>query len=384
MAIVQLVGIGQQNDIVPVNLANEYVEYEIDLVPKLNPSYQVRHNCDVLQIEYFHFTDENLTIEQFKNIIKNCSCELQINDSTICNYDFKILIELNTVKKIGNTFVIKAPDYLIKELVMIALQQSVVQLNFNLIHAFQNVSIVIKQTYRKNDDRRIFAKKPHKIMMQYLYKAGEIRGNQTNNIIKMNGANITKGFFVIGNINNIQQLSLQFNSCRRFTYNNVMLQNISHIISDNMFYISFEGGNNFETVTPESLKGSCNLSRIANVECNITLHDINISTYDIYWMSFNFLQYADGTATLTYDCSVPVYEQMEFVLEENINHIIKNVNCPISGKLIQNEYCICENCQNNYAFDTIIQWLSMDKKCPICNTNWTNFKKYKLHMEVAN
>ncbi len=97
-----------------------------------------------MQFEYFHFIDETLNMEEFKNIIKDCSCELEFGGILICKYDFNILIELNPIQQDRNTFIIKIPEFLVYEIAMIPLYDDQVLLNFNMNYSFQKIAIINK------------------------------------------------------------------------------------------------------------------------------------------------------------------------------------------------------------------------------------------------
>lgn len=403
MALLQLIANDGHLGNVSINLANDYIKYNI-IFKENEQSYNIPKNHingDIISLEYFYFMDNNLTMNEFKNIIKNCSCELRIGINKIQIFDFNILIELNPIQKIGNTFVIKIPNFLIPYLIVIALQYSEITLCFNLIHQFENISLLCKITYHEHKNRINYARNMHEIIIQNLYKSGEFIGNATDTIT-LHGKLLTKGLFVIGQINNIQNITICINKHIRLNYDSIILNSIAHIISDNMFYISFEGSKNYTSLSNESLIGALHLSRINEITMSITLEEINISKYEIYFISTNVMKYTGGYAINRYNDIYISSQQLRninkgentnrdkcywacyWASDINTNIELKNKICPLSKELIDNEYCICATCMNNFSYEMINEWLLIMKNntCPICRSIWTNFNKYLIKIKI--
>lgn len=296
MALLQVVANeGTIKGISIINKANEYIKYDIT-----SNIFNIPRKGDSISFEYLYFVDNKLTMEEFKKIIQNCHCTLMTCNTIIQVYDFKILIELNPIQKMGDTFIVKIPNYLVEEITIIAIQKSELTLCFNLIHQFEKISLLCKITYHTAENERCLISKMHERTNHHIYKSGEFTGKEINDKITLCGTLLTKGFFVIGQINNIQNLTLFLNGITRINYDSIVLKSIAHVISDNMFYISFEGSNNYTSISAESFVGALNLSRIDEKTMSLTLHEINICKYEIYFISWNFLNFNNGFAKNKY------------------------------------------------------------------------------------
>lgn len=401
MALLQLIATDEKNETLPMKYTNEYIEYNVDILD-LNAYHRVQIGCDILNLEYFYFRDNNLNLDQFKEIIKNCSCTLVLGGNIICNYDFRILIELNKIQHVRDTFIIKIPNYLIRDIIRISAIHSAVELCFNMTHQFQNISLVVKNTFHEHVERRRLQQNGHDILIQHLYKCCEISSNQINKRNLLVGDYPTKGMFIIGDINNIQNLTLRMNGHVRFCYSNAMLQTITHIVSDNMFYISFEGSNNYADMSDDGFIGSCNLSKFDNMYIEFIFYEINESKYDIYWINANKLKYSRGFAELAYEYPKliipinlvvpdepvkPINQSSSkytrnWMLVENKQQKMKNGYCPISEEVIVDKYCICTHCKNNFSFEMIYEWLNNNNECPLCRKTWTKFYVYQVNADT--
>lgn len=281
---------------IPYKKVCEYVYLHVD-----NNLIKINNRCDIINLKYFCFTDNRLNINEFKDIIRNRSCILNIGNCNIVTFDFNILIELNQIEKKNDTFMIKIPDYIINEIIVIMIQHHTINLIFNFTHDFQSIDIITKYNYYDTNIRRIYAQCIHEHIIQNIYHTVNITGEQLINEIILECDLLTKGFFVKGNLNNIKKIELRLNGLVRFNYNDVMLSYLGHVVSENMFYISFEGSNNYKDLTFDSYVESLNLLRINDVNLKLDLYEQNVSTYDIYFISMNILKYVSGMANVLYE-----------------------------------------------------------------------------------
>lgn len=298
---------GPVNNISPIRQVIEYVKDKVILKQgDLQPAIEIQRHSDIRNLEYFHFVDNNLNIEQFKNIIENCSCVLQIGGKFVCKYDFKILIELNPIQHVKNTFIIKIPNYLVKDIIMVALWRHIVELNFNLTHEFQEISVICKNIHPDEKEREILLSTNHEILIQQLDKGVYIAENTLGlkrlkyEITRLCGAQVTKGFFMFGKLDNIKKITFMLSGHDMFKYDFTMLKNIAHVVSENMFYISFEGSNNFANMDKESYIGSCVLMTNENIRIIFELFEPTESNYELYWLSANVLNYSNGLCECKY------------------------------------------------------------------------------------
>lgn len=285
---------------------NVTYQYETYHIPNelLTKTYIIPRNGDLVNLEYFHFTDANLTMNQFKDIIRHCSCKLYISSQEIVKYDFEILIELNQVRHVNDTFIVKIPQFLLKDIIFVSMTFYNATLAFNLTHQFSKICVVTKLTFQQCQENRIlFQQEQHK-MMQQLNKVGEIDDTNINQFVRIQGNNLTKGIFIIGDINNINKIQLFVGAHNiLFDYDYVTLHSLAHIISNNMFYLSFEGSNNYDNLSNNSLVGSINFNHHMLSLCTIKfdLVDSNKSSYKVYSLSAHIMHYMRGFGILEHE-----------------------------------------------------------------------------------
>lgn len=292
-----------------IKTGNDYVKEPIYMVDKYIACQNVNNIGDILQFECVHVVDDNLTINEFKKIIKNYKFQLHIHGTIVCRYNFDILIELNEIQKVENTFIIKIPDYFIKNFVNVALDGNVlIKFDSYERNNFKDISIIYKTTHYETEQRQLLTKNKHEQIIQQVYKICEFNGDELKNECRTIGFKFTKGFFVVGSLDNIKNISLIFIGTQsflgvgeKFNYDRAMLHSVAHIISDNMCYISFDDKYNYTCLTPESFSGACDLSIYKSYLFRINLYKANISTYDIYSISGNTINYGCYNTTIVYD-----------------------------------------------------------------------------------
>lgn len=392
------------HNIILHNIAYEYTTYRIP--NGLHPSFIIPHAADLINLEYFHFKDQNLSLEQFKDIIKHCKCKLDIGGQEIIKYDFEILIELNQIQHVRDIFIVKIPQFLVKNIIFVALVYHEVKLEFDLTHEFSEIFVVTKLIFHETRERERLSQHNHIKMIQQLNFVDEINGTSEFQRVRVNGNNMTKGMFVIGDLNNIQELSLSINGYDIFKYDYAMLANMAHVVSDNIFYISFEGSNNYDNVSNDSLFGSINLSRVSSCTINFRLFETNEenqSLFKIYLLNVNILRYMSGMAGLWQEHIVvapitplpttiptitpsPLIQRLDTIAtsthsgsiewHEEIKALVGATICPITREEIGNEYGTCTVCHNNISFTHLTSWLQINNTCPLCRSTWTNYVKY--------
>jgi len=53
-----------------------------------------------------------------------------------------------------------------------------------------------------------------------------------------------------------------------------------------------------------------------------------------------------------------------------------NQECSIILEQIEDEYCTCEECSQNFDYAALKRWLQTKKECPLCRTDWSNYTIY--------
>jgi hypothetical protein len=369
-SLIQLIATGIENQQVPLNVVYDYRADDIENAQR--PFYQVLREADEVIITHIIFKDANLTLDQFKNAIRNSHMQMLIGGIQIFRYDFKLLIELNQVRKIRDSFVVTLPEFLSTKLIMITLLYFDVTLQFNLQHQFTAIQIGRKIIYHENPARRQLAQNNHEQPVQQLYYMNNMIADTHEKTILLDAYHLVKGLFILGNRDNIEHLILSFNGQDRINYDYVMLSIHTYQISENMFYLSFDGTKNYDHINRESYIAAPNFSRLDRVSLTLKFFDITDQRYDIYTLSMNILKYASGMAGLMYTGGESTHTRWESEDRQLDNVII----CPISAERIGAEYCMCLTCRNIFSYASMVTWLAINRTCPLCRSDWTNNVKY--------
>src|SRR5689334_17886154 len=77
--------------------------------PPHGGSIQILRNGDIALPKYMIFRDPNLSLEAFKDILKDVNIDLIIGGSPIAEYNLGLLMELFPVKKVRDSFIVKFP-----------------------------------------------------------------------------------------------------------------------------------------------------------------------------------------------------------------------------------------------------------------------------------
>lgn len=399
--LMQIVATGAQNHYIPRNESNQYMTHIFEGTSR-NRSVQVLRNSDVEKMKDLYFRDGNLSLDEFKNVMKDVRMGFQIGEATICEYDFQLLMELNPPKKVRDTIILKIPsDMTISTIPLITLQNHDVRINLkNINHNFEEIKIILQGTFLDSEPRRRMAQNGHEFSIQQFQHVVTTNAENLNNnrieIIASHLKNIIKGFFIMGNIENIEEFKIVLNGYDREILDYSMIDTYCRKINDNMIFFSFDGLNNFENNSAESFVGGLNMSRIDNANIYLKLFDNTLPSYKIIALNHNILRILIGNVAAVYSYVFPalIVEERNVVprlfphrdiqqeiivwVEENreFTEAERNLECPISKNLIEKEYCQCSICKYNYDFNNVRQWLRNNDNCPMCRTIWTNNVKY--------
>ena len=416
MSRLQLAAIGAQNAYVPVNESIEFTSIPITM----NQHNYIERDSDKIKFKYISFkTNNDFTEEQFKDFTKDFTIKISIGGTNIISLNMNFLHELNPILKVDDNFCVTLPmDYLINEIYLVSLQQYH-DISFVLSGTNNTftIELLAEKIYLVDEANRHLRENAQEKLIQQISKIGNFEGNDNDARIILEGGHPTKGFFIKGDIDEIMQMELKLNGNRRFLYTKIMIAVNTHKISNNMFYLSFNGINNYNTLTAESFSGSLNMSRIDTAIMNITFRNNNITArkIEVYAISMNLLRYMNGMPgiayTIEYDTTLlqnnvqtethtPSFNVLRMMAgmrginyaDENNTTTTNSITftteirpiepdktiCSITHEEIGEFYCKCSECNNNFDFDALSQWLnsSRHKTCPLCRTNWSNFIKY--------
>jgi hypothetical protein len=121
--------------------------------------------------------------------------------------------------------------------------------------------------------------------------------NQLNKQLIIN--NLTKGFFINANLDDVSNLKLLINGVLRLDYDEILLQVICKKFNDNLFYLPFNINQDYDDLSKISYEASLNFGRIDRITFEIYIK--NIPKYvNIYFLSMNNVEYKNNNFILIY------------------------------------------------------------------------------------
>lgn len=393
-ALMHLVAVGAENVYFPLQSSLEMVD--IALTFGIN---QIPRSCDIIKFKHIAFTSPiEMSINEFKNIVKNYEIELVIGGSCMNKLQFDFLCELNPVEQIGNTFCVIYPDdYTTNGIDLVSLQYHAVILhvigentpNFQL-------DLFAEYEFLQTEQRQRLITNAHEKIIQQIRLCGTGRVEQSMEI-RLNADHPTKGFFIVGCIDNITNISLQLNDQQRLNYTRAMINLYCFKISNNLLYLSFSNLNDYAQTNVESFAHALNFSRIDTIKMTLCINNVTNDEIKIYNVCGNILRYGSGMAGIAYAgynhlIATTPYVPIPNRPRENLNtptfttqyRAIEpdKTNCPITQCDIDEYYCRCNTCNNNFDFDAIYAWVVTNRKtnCPLCRSIWTNYVKYNKNV----
>ncbi len=418
MALVQLMSYGEQNRMVPIHETYEMIE-----LPFNNRNdCVILKNADLGKLDHLIFTSDTIhNIDEFNNAIFNTQIELTIGNQIIFTNNLRLYTHFNPVIHVDNTFVIKIPDFFLLNIDLISLQYCEVKIKYiNLNNnLFTEKSLTVKYTHLDIEPRRNRAQRSHNNFIQYITHSGEITQNSMMNTSPIESREMIKGYFIEGNIDNINDIELILNGVTRFKYNKIMINLYCKKITNKLLYLPFNNTHEYHNASVESMIGSANGDRIDNLRMRfgidnttneiMSLYALNINNLS-YESGFGFLQYHDGASrtlatsginsrriTQSYVTHLNV---TQLNITQNLNsitqsNVIQSTEWQIEYKLLTSEnnicsitydeiigdYGTCIICNNNFDYNSIKRWLNSRNSCPMCRSGWTNMICYKNSIE---
>lgn len=346
--------------------------------------YQIPQNGDVVQLNYICITCNNINLEQFNEIMKKSVIIILIGGDIVNSYDYDLLSTLNPTTQFHNKFIITIPsDFTLKNIPMISLQCHNVFVDIiGFEHNFNSADILMTYTFLNSQDRQNLAQHQHDYMIQQIFKIGSVDEEINEKNIIMTGENLSKGFFIKGNISNIKEFEIRFNGRTRQKMTRTMIETYCHVIKNDLLYYSFNGQNNYSSLNKSSFNGSYNLSLIDDLQCVISTYNTCMK-YDIYTISWNVLKTVNGMGALIYTSAERHYMSLNrpHIIESNTplqiatwqmqtSPLHEPHNCSICFENINNDYVVCSCCNNNFDYECLKQWLDINSTCPLCRMTW--------------
>jgi hypothetical protein len=315
-----LVAYGQQNIYVPhgkngKNIVHRYQQYNFSSGRNVQLNICGNFYYDIMNIKDMYFKSSNLTLEQFKNAVKNARMSFQIGGNEIFSCFFDLLMDLFPVKQFGDVFVLHFPSEMtICDIPVIALEFHNISVEiYNLNHDFENIKLVAQGTMLDTEQRNETKKRGHELSIQQFQNIVAFVGDDLEQEIKLhhwlfsrsddylpNMCNLVKGFFISGNISNIRNFKIYLNNKIREDLDFAMINTYCRKINENTIFYSFDGKNDYENNESKSYIGALNASRIDYIKLKFDLFNRDQTTYKITALSHNIMRIMSGMGGVAY------------------------------------------------------------------------------------
>ena len=404
------------NDFDRVTLRNRSHEMVTEDMHKMNNttySAEIHRNADKISVTHIIFKLHNpdMSIGEFKERLNDSLFTVAFNSTIVYQYHLSFLSEIENVVKIGTDIVIKLPNYLIREFILISMQYTGVKISIDNINTelFDNVRVMKEYLYQDSEERRETAQVGHEQFIQQIqtHKVScDVEGvSENNSITKVNHLSfnqVVKGYFIeCDKLNNLDNVSLSYNDIDRFNYGRNELNDIGIKVSNNLLYLPFSPNQHYNISNMNSFQGGSNHSNIDSIKLRTTFSDVqNSFDFKIHAISSNIIRIMSGMAGVAYsnfsythiDIHVPapiptviptptqpyVSPNTQFInsFVPEYRKLEKDALCAISLDDITDHYGMCSTCKNCFDFDSISKWLKSKRSCPMCRSEWVNTIKY--------
>ncbi len=369
-----------------------FTEYEYENFVNQNNNFKldVARTGDISKHTHLIFESNITDINEFKNKIKNNNITLEIGGTTIYQMKLDFLMNFNDITYENYKFILKIPDFLNMNLYHCLLPYNIIRYiinyNNNDNQNIEKITLFGKKISLSTEEKNKLVNNLHDENYQILYSNYSSINTNSNQInIKLMFDNLIKGYFIQGNINELDELKIQFNGQIYNSYDKLTLSLISKKINENLIYIPFNDNFKYDDTNLNSFDGAVNHSRIDNVVLKFKFSNIQ-KNINIFGLSSNALRYRDNMFASKYAQNNIFYEpfdESKWIKKNKIIDITKNDHCLISyEEFTPNcEYCECGNCKNNFAADSILTCFEMTTsknnfKCPMCITLWDPYVIY--------
>ncbi len=226
------------------------------------------------------------------------SFKLYIAGHLIYSVPLGFLTKLCVPIKENNTIVIELPQHMQHKLHHICLPYNYITYELDTIQNISGVSMLIKHSYLHDTDRRALCASSFTDTIQInnsIRAISQTTESTTQFKLKLNFNLKTHGYFIEGDIDNLENVSLLFNNHLRWNYDKMMLKLIGNRIHKKLIYIGFN-----DTAYSKIQDTTVGLSGIDSIQLNITFTtpQKEVSVYDNV---LNELKYGNSLCSMVYD-----------------------------------------------------------------------------------
>ncbi len=338
---------------------------------------------------------ENMSENQFNELIKDAYFELEIGGQSIIKHKLSFYTKLHPIKIIDNKVMITLPlNYFIGEIYLAKLQYNEVKLRIGSIQNMDLVSNINFYGAFKSYRERIHSTNAEILIQNVQSKYIELEEPENELSMKLIFNNICRGYFIEAPINKLQRFKLIINNTTRIDYDELMLNEFCKKVSDNLIYIPFDDNFNYmdldENKLRESYRYGINQTRLDIIKFqlnfsepvnNIGIHSLTSNKFK-YQSGMGNLHFVNGTGYTIFNqnnVGETIKSSSKYSSENRLINMEKNSSCPINyDEFSPNcKYLCCHQCKTNFSENGIIQWFnSSGYKCPTCRTSWKNYIIY--------
>jgi len=315
-ALVQLVAQGIHNSYLVSNPIRsvETVENFMNLYPNNKSSKCIfQRNSDMMHVIniIFHLNISNMTLENFKNIMKESVLKFYITDLDESKeyfttfYNMSTLMELNEMKKIGNDIVITLPKYLIPYIISLSQQycKPIFEINKIDTSLFDKIGILNELTFFNTVERRNYAGRAHNTIIQTLSTWNSICNKNGFAQVDLDlGLDIdrqVKGYLVESDhVAELNSIELYTGNKRKLYYNKESLDAHSIKISDRLIYVGITKNNTYKNINYiDHLNFIKHEAKLGSNSCKVLVNFDNKNEqipFKLHAVCFNALSYMGG------------------------------------------------------------------------------------------
>lgn len=307
----------QQLKLIPKDMSYKMEELQMKLDEENNIYFEISRFGDSCQIKYLVLTFDKLYDERdIKHMLEETEISLSIGDVIYFTEKISFFIELNKIicndtteqNNVVHTskIAIRIPDFIFDEIILLASQYCTIKIHLDTknIHALVNASLLVKYTYYNDyDERAALARKMHSRIVQHSSCFETNNCQIENNIYVYNidmNADIcsTKGYFIEGNISQIQSIRLSTCGANVFELaNQFMVKLCCNQISQNLLYMPLTQFL-YDDNTIESYIGSICHNLYDSVKLKISTKS-PINTIKVHALSLKYFNYMSGLACIS-------------------------------------------------------------------------------------
>jgi hypothetical protein len=230
--------------------------------------------------------------------VQHVSFKLYIAGHEIYSVPIGLLTKLCVPTKENNTYVIELPQHMQHKLIHICLPNNNITYELDTIQNITNVSLLIKHGYLDNPYRGTLRKSTFTETIQTnnsIHALSQTADGVKQFKLTLNFYLKSYGYFIEGDIDNLENVTLLFNNHKRWNYDKTMLKLVGNRIHKNLLYIGLNESS--YTNVSETRIGPSGIDLIL-LNLTFAIPQKEVTVYDNV---LNELKYADSMCSLVYD-----------------------------------------------------------------------------------